>query len=90
MESGSATNGDIAQAILSLSRDEECDIIKLELGCGLVHSEIEADRINSAPALSSKNRPPGISESCGATEGIGRALASLTSRIARLPCTSAN
>jgi subtilisin family serine protease len=47
MESGSATNGDIAQAILTLSRDEKCDIINLSSG-GLVHSEIEADRINSA------------------------------------------
>jgi subtilisin family serine protease len=49
MESGPATNGDIAQAILSLSRDEECDLINVS-SAGLVRSEIEASRINAAAA----------------------------------------
>jgi subtilisin family serine protease len=46
-ESGVATNGDIAQAIISLSRDEQCDIINLSSG-GPLRSEIEIDRITAA------------------------------------------
>lgn len=46
-ESGASTNGDIAQAILTLSRDERCDIINLSSG-GPVRSPLEADRINAA------------------------------------------
>jgi subtilisin len=41
------TNGDIAQAILTLARDEECDIINLSSG-GPMRSRIEADRISAA------------------------------------------
>jgi Subtilase family len=47
MESGPTTNGDIAQAILTLARDEECDIINLSSG-GPMRSRIEADRITAA------------------------------------------
>lgn len=46
-ESGLTTNGDIAQAILTLARDEECDIINLSSG-GPMRSRIEADRISAA------------------------------------------
>ena len=46
-ESGSTTNGDIAQAILTLARDEECDLINLSSG-GPMRSRIEADRITAA------------------------------------------
>lgn len=46
-ESGLTTNGDIAQAILTLARDEECDIINLSSG-GPMRSPIEANRINAA------------------------------------------
>ena len=47
MESGPTSNGDIAQAILTLARDEECDIINLSSG-GPMRSRIEADRITAA------------------------------------------
>lgn len=46
-ESGTTTNGDVAQAILTLARDEECDLINLSSG-GPMRSIIEADRINAA------------------------------------------
>jgi subtilisin family serine protease len=46
-EGGFATNGDIAQAITRLSRDEMCDIVNLSSN-GPLHSEIEADRITAA------------------------------------------
>jgi subtilisin family serine protease len=46
-ESGGATNGDIAQAILTLVRDEQCDIINISSG-GLLSSDIETDRIAAA------------------------------------------
>jgi hypothetical protein len=46
-ESGFATNGDIAQAILRLARDEQCDLINLSSG-GPLRSEIEIDRITAA------------------------------------------
>jgi subtilisin family serine protease len=46
-ESGTTTNGDVAQAILTLARDEECDLINLSSG-GPMRSSIEADRITAA------------------------------------------
>lgn len=47
MEAGAASSADIAQAILVLSRDEQCDIINLSSG-GMAPSEIETDRIANA------------------------------------------
>jgi subtilisin family serine protease len=46
-QSGFTNNGDIAQAITRLSRDEECDIINLS-SSGPLPSEIEIDRITAA------------------------------------------
>jgi subtilisin family serine protease len=46
-ESGTTTNGDVGRAILTLARDEECDIINLSSG-GPMRSRIEADRITAA------------------------------------------
>lgn len=47
VESAPANNGDIAQAILRLARDEQCDIINLSSG-GPLRSAIELDRIAAA------------------------------------------
>jgi subtilisin family serine protease len=50
MESGPTSNANIAQAILTLARDEQCDLINLS-SSGPMRSELEINRINAALEL---------------------------------------